>query len=237
MWRAHTNRKPAFFWQGVLIVMPVAVLATLGFVSLRQDRLLAQREAAERAQSLAEDLAPKIWNDLIAVKASDAPPGRSFLVDSAGGLLFPPPCPPLPPAQPFNPAELNPAQAALWLAAQRAETGGDPATAVQAYRDFLQSNPPQNFAATADYALGLLLIRQVQLQAAAEMFELVLDKFPDALGESGLPLRPMALWKLYELSRRAPQVSELQHTVSLSALCSNAVNFPSPIAEQLMDRR
>ena len=123
MWRAHTNRKPAFFWQGVLIVMPVAVLATLGFVSLRQDRLLAQREAAERAQGLAEELAPKIWNDLSAVKASDAPPGPSFLVDSAGGLLFPPPCPPLPPAQPFNPAELNPAQAALWLAELGGYTG------------------------------------------------------------------------------------------------------------------
>src|SRR5438105_7279301 len=57
MTRPRADRKPTFFWQAVLIVLPVAALAALGLVSLRQDRLLAEQEAREQAQAIAWTLA------------------------------------------------------------------------------------------------------------------------------------------------------------------------------------
>src|SRR5947208_16014030 len=113
--RPNQKRKPTFLWQALLIVLPVAVLAVFGFLSLRQDRLLAQREAAERAQIIADDLVPKIWAQLATVSNSAPPqstsgtivrsdldstdarsdqraqlPHHAFRVDRAGDLLFPP---------------------------------------------------------------------------------------------------------------------------------------------------
>ena len=64
------NRKPTFFWQGLLIVLPIVVLAAVGFFSLRQDKLLARHDAAERAQTVADDLVPKIWSQLTSADAA-----------------------------------------------------------------------------------------------------------------------------------------------------------------------
>ena len=50
----RTRRQPRFLWQGLLIMLPVAVLAAVGLLALRQDRQLVRHEAAERAQALAE---------------------------------------------------------------------------------------------------------------------------------------------------------------------------------------
>jgi len=53
-------KRPSFFWQGVLIVLPSALLAAFGFYSLRQDRLLAEQQAAQLAQQLADGLAHSV---------------------------------------------------------------------------------------------------------------------------------------------------------------------------------
>ncbi|MEY2429698.1 MAG: hypothetical protein QOJ40_2583, partial [Verrucomicrobiota bacterium] len=71
MARAHPTRKATFIWQAVCIVLPVAVLAAMGIFSLRQDKILAQHEAVERAQSIADDLLPKIWAELTAMKSPE----------------------------------------------------------------------------------------------------------------------------------------------------------------------
>jgi len=55
-----TPRRPGFFWQGFLIVLPSALLAAFGLYSLRQDRLLAEQQAAQMAQQLAEGLARSV---------------------------------------------------------------------------------------------------------------------------------------------------------------------------------
>src|SRR6266404_9241501 len=87
------NRKPTFFWQGVLIVLPLAVLAALGLFSLRQDKVLAQHEATERAQRLADQLAQDLWAELTDLSGSNLP---AFKVDRAGQLVFPPAYSPVP---------------------------------------------------------------------------------------------------------------------------------------------
>jgi signal transduction histidine kinase len=50
-------RRPTFVWQAALVVLPVVVLAALGLVSLRQDRALAEQQAKESAQILADQMA------------------------------------------------------------------------------------------------------------------------------------------------------------------------------------
>src|SRR5436190_2021988 len=58
------NRKPTFFWQGVLILAPMLVLAKLGALALWQDKRMAQHEATLRAMDAAEEAAELIWRDL-----------------------------------------------------------------------------------------------------------------------------------------------------------------------------
>jgi TolA-binding protein len=189
MARLRLNRKPTFFWQALLIVLPVAVLAVVGMISLRQDKILAQHEAVERAQAIADDLTRRIWSKLTTAKAPDELRHRAFQIDSAGRLIYPPPVEPVPVPKPFDLAELDGSQAKLWRTAQTAEAEGDDVlAAIQCYGAFLDSNPPEKFVAAARYGLGLLLAKQGKDRAAAEMFESVLEKYPGAVGESGVPL-------------------------------------------------
>jgi signal transduction histidine kinase len=55
---------PVFFWQAVLILLPVAGLAWFGLYSLRQDKLLAGREAKEFGAVIAERLAQAIGTNV-----------------------------------------------------------------------------------------------------------------------------------------------------------------------------
>ena len=48
--------KPAFFWQGALLVLPAVLLAALGLYFLERDRRLAGDEAREQAQIIAREL-------------------------------------------------------------------------------------------------------------------------------------------------------------------------------------
>jgi signal transduction histidine kinase len=201
MARARSKRKPTFLWQALLILLPVVVLAVLGLFSLRQDKMLAQHEASERAQLIADDLLPKLWADLTATNLSARPEHQAFLVDSAGGLVFPPPIVALPVPQPFNLAQLTADQLSRWQSAQRAESGEtENDAAVAKYREFIASNPPESFAAAASYALGLMQARQQKNTEALDTFDSVLEKYPNAISEAGVPLEPLAELKVLELT-------------------------------------
>src|SRR6185295_16863204 len=100
--RVRPARNPTFFWHGVFIVLPVVALAAVGLFSLRQDKILVQHEAVERAQVLAGDLALQIWIEL--TTRFDADAGNAFLVSRSGQLLEPPPIVQLPVPQPLVPA-------------------------------------------------------------------------------------------------------------------------------------
>src|SRR5512133_2112754 len=81
-----TKNGRRFAWQAMLILLPLCLLATLGVISLRQDRLLARHGAAERARSIADGLTPQISTEILRV-AEQAP--ERFCIDSSGVLLFP----------------------------------------------------------------------------------------------------------------------------------------------------
>jgi TolA-binding protein len=179
----NPTRKPTFLWQAVLILLPVLLLAVVGFFSLRQDRLLVQHEAAERAQTLAGNLVALVWGELTA--KGQGFESRAFKVDSTGQLVFPPASAPVPDPQSFKSAPLNPRQKDLWLAAQQAEAqAADPERTSTAFRDLLNSAPPEGIAASAHFSLGLLLMKEGNGQAAAVEFQQIVDGYPAAVGES-----------------------------------------------------
>jgi hypothetical protein len=87
----RTERHPVFFWQATLILLPVVILAVVGLFFLRQDKLLARREAEAQAQSLADDMLAKCWSVLFATNGSTVAGPHAIMVDAQGNLQFPPP--------------------------------------------------------------------------------------------------------------------------------------------------
>ena len=57
---SQTQRKPTFLWQGVLILVPVVVLAVVGAVSLRVEQRNAEAEALQRAEESARAFARSV---------------------------------------------------------------------------------------------------------------------------------------------------------------------------------
>jgi len=63
MTRTHSNRKPTFFGQAVLILLPVVVMAGVALFSLRQDKMLAEQEAKELGKSIAHSLVQTVCDE------------------------------------------------------------------------------------------------------------------------------------------------------------------------------
>src|ERR1035437_2810377 len=56
----HKTRKPTFFWQALLILLPVTVLAVVSLASLRRDEQAAEQAARQRAAGNVQSLARAI---------------------------------------------------------------------------------------------------------------------------------------------------------------------------------
>jgi signal transduction histidine kinase len=254
-------RKPTFYWQGLLIVFPAILLAGVGFFSLRQDRILAHHEATEQAKKVAGDLAqvllPKSLHTesgtsdavfhfhsapnapeedpvLAHVRASD--PKIACLLDDQGTLLYPPPQPPFPDPQHLDFDELDDQQRADWEAATSATfTGQDLQTAIDLHEQLLSDQPPQEFAAIASLRLAVLLARQGEDDRAWRMFGSIIENFPTAVGETGLPLRPFAELQLLQMAFRIPG-SDGRRTGLLSSICARAVLEPSCVSRFILNK-
>ncbi|HXP63438.1 MAG TPA: ATP-binding protein [Dongiaceae bacterium] len=251
--------QPGFFWQGALIVLPAILLGSAGFYSLRQDRLLAEREASEQGKLIATSLARDLLPKALALEQSDqaalerwralpgrpqdepvlglarTPPGRvACLLDARGGLLYPPPLSPAPAPQPLDEDELGEGQRADWaLLRGPAAASNDLAAALAAGERFLARAPPERFAAAACYRLGLLWLKQGEWAKARKLLEQVAGQYPGAVGESGYPLKTYAQVQLLRLAGRqggnAGPREELIH-----AFCAQAVFTPSPLSRLLL---
>src|SRR5438552_12136935 len=62
-WRMNRTRT-SFLPQGILLMVPVLILAGVGFYSLREDRALVEKETAQRAAEWARDLGTLLWSNL-----------------------------------------------------------------------------------------------------------------------------------------------------------------------------
>ncbi len=235
MSRPGYRANPTFFWQGLLILLPVVILAGLGLFFVRQDKLLAEHDAVERAREIADDLLPKLRAELLDTNRFGSPP-VSFQVDADGRLLSPPPAAPTPVPETLDLSALNQDQRRLWLAARAAEISSPaPSPAIGAYRDFLATTPPEVFEALARFSLGLLLAKADDFDAARSCFEAVWNDYPQAVGESGLPLKPLAGLKLLQL-RPAGESGTNAHSDLLDQVCSNVVWRPTSISAEILNR-
>jgi signal transduction histidine kinase len=229
--RKRSQQKPKFFWQAILILLPVTILAGVAFFSLRQDKRLAQSEAAERAQSIADELLERVWSGLNQDSTNISAPIRvAFQVDPAGQLLFPPLTAAWPVPQVLNLSELDPEQARVWQKAHTVELQHtNLASAEECYSKFLELKPPTRFAAAARYSLGLLLAEMGNAKKAGKMFEEVVSQYAEISGETGLPLLPLAQLKLFELA-----TNHFEKT-RFDSFCSNIVNSPTALTPMLLD--
>src|SRR6267378_4343282 len=117
----QVQRKPGFFWQGVLILAPVLVLTTLGAWALWKEQRLAWREAEVRAQELAEHAAGLVWDELESAGSSP------IQFDQSGRLLSPKPYDEVPAPHVLNEEDLDRQQLRFWNAARDGSVGRDKA--------------------------------------------------------------------------------------------------------------
>ncbi len=163
------------------------------------------------------------------------PPGRvACLVDAQARLLYPPPLSPPPVPQPLDDDELRPGQRADWtLLRGPAAASNDLAAAIAAGERFLAQAPPERFAAVACYRVGLLGLKQGEPATARKFLEQVAGQYPDAVGETGYPLKTYAEVQLLKLADgqgwKAGSREEL-----INALCAQAVFNPSPLSHTLV---
>jgi signal transduction histidine kinase len=219
----------------VLILLPVVLLAGAGFISLRQDRALAQHEAREKAQTYADELAGALWLRLTDKAAVDQFKGHAFQIDTQGHLLFPPPAAAIPAPRPLDDASLDAGQHKLWRAANAHEPAAR-GPAIAACRDLLKINPPDAFAATIQYRLGLLLEADGRFSEAATALHSLLENFPDAISEAGLPFAPLARLKLLQLDAASGGKSNSAKVAVLGSYCSNLVFRPTFLTSPLLGK-
>jgi signal transduction histidine kinase len=251
-WRTKMGRKPRsgpeFFWPGLLLLLPVAVLATLGAFSLRQDRLMLENEARERAGAFAQAQARRLWDRLSVPPGggSSSPPepteGSAFRppelrVSAAGELLFPPAWPPVPEPRVLDVTQLNAAQASLWARLEAAQAGLTAATHAEGDgRAFLATQPPVAFQAAAHLRLGRALAKTNPALAARE-FQTVVAHFSELTGETGLPLLPLAQLGVIEtMPSVAPTNGAIAFLALATQLASNAVVQPAVLSPWILSR-
>ena len=226
------QRKPTFLWQAILILLPMVVLAAVGAISLRQDRILAERETATRAQAIADELAGRIWLELTS-RPDPKLWNPRFQIDLSGKLVFPPPYEPVPSPLPLNFDELNPLQKELWIAMQAGTANGD--ATINTVKELLGSNLPERFVAIARYNLGLLFLQRQDFSEAAGMFLVIATNAAPTLGETGLPLRPLAQLKLLELASVSPNNTGITNIVTSQSLFSEAIRHPTVLTPFLLN--
>ncbi len=259
--RARRARRPVFFWQGALIVLPALLLGSLGLVLLRQDRLLAEREAVEEARQVAGQLTRgplrKALEGLVPTSESVArfhtAPTQAeqdplrlcssrqqafvlCLLDPQGGLAYPPPLASLPVPQPLEEDQLQPSLRSDWQAFSASlPATNDLASAIAAGERFLIQSPPARFAAVTRYRLGVLCCARGTFDQARNWFERVLSEDKALAAESGHLLRTYAQLQLLQLPAAAglPTTRKVE---LLEALGQAAVLEPSVLSRFILHR-
>jgi signal transduction histidine kinase len=126
MQKGRSNRS--FFWQGLLIALPVAVLAAMGAWSLRQDWSATRHDAEDQGRMVAEELLTKTWDEITSTNPAEGLRALSFTTDDEGNLLDPPPRVELSVPNSQDSTNLNEEQARLRAEAHRLEAAAAEAT-------------------------------------------------------------------------------------------------------------
>lgn len=228
-----------------MILLPVVVLTAVGLLSLRHDQALAEQEARERAGRLAQEFADRAFAQLFEL-APDAATntrvvsGRDwrwpvFELSPEGVLLWPEPVERWPVPRLLDLSRLEPSKREVWESWLRARELGDRDARHRAGRAFLAADPPSDFAANALFDLAELEVRLNKAEEAGARFAQIAANYPDARGESGLPLAPLARWRVSELGW-ARATNAATRGVWIEAACSNLVLHPTVLTPALLRR-
>ncbi len=261
----RTNRKPSFFWQGVLILAPMLVLAKLGALALTQDRRMQQHEAELRAQDVAEETVQAIWSHLqdtnepagLAIPSwragrwSIVAPSISSVASNSGNLseklyfvrrvkrleldATGHLVQPPPYEEAPGPQPLNPT--ALSAEQQQLWSEANLQESGAAWRKFLASAPPTNFTVDARYKLGCWLMRSTNHTEAIHEFSAITNQFPNHISEAGLPYATLARVKLFQAQQLAGHSrSENQQREAGAALVRDLLQHPSALTTEVLRR-
>ncbi len=232
---------PSFGWQAALLILPVAILALVGLSFLRQDRDLALQEAREHCQSVAQDLLRQCVNTLTNTAKPETPlkgvpPGKQTLshsfaaiLNETGGLVYPRPYVSSPIPLDLRMIHLSHEQVLTWEAARNADFKRlDPNQIAGLWKQFMALNPPPEYAALGQFALALALERQGSSETA-QAYEKCIQDYPDAVGETGLPLQFLAGWRrlLWVTSHEASSPANSAPRTELDTLCADLVEHPN----------
>ena len=236
MHRRPPTPRPNFFWQGLLIILPASLLAAIGLFSLRQDRILAEHEAMAQARRIAGDLASHqiptavranviLPAEVAGFRAAPSRPASdpiliclqgegswlACLLSSTGDLIYPPPYAALPLPLPLDENELSDAQKLFWTALRSPGLAeANPAEAALACQSFLQSQPPERFAAAATYRWADFLRSQGDVAQAWRLFETLAREAGPIAGETGLSLGLCAQFQLLQLADALQEAKALK---------------------------
>ena len=218
----HGKTQRALAWQAALILLPILLLAALGAYYLRQDRILVRHEAERHARAIADDITTRLWNALRDPASRTS--SNAFQVGARGNLLFPPPFEIAPTPQPLDVSQLTREQANLW-AAYRPDVGW--------LKELGQSGAPTNFLANALFRVGVQFAREGDPDALAA-FQAIVRRFPEAVGETGLPLWPLAALKYHELVEQWQ--TNVVSALEWETLCRQAIENASILTPSLLNR-
>jgi len=210
--RRDSARASRFWWRGALILLPVLALAAVGGWALRQDRLVAEQEAKERAQTLADEVARRIMaaffpqengNPRLAQIFHQPPRATNIYVFTWRKIdrtIGPVPINLVPTPDPLDFSLLTDLQLELWRKLD-ATQGSSPegAESIKQAQTFIDTQPPRRFAALAEYRCGTMELAQANTNAAVAAFEKALVLSSNVMTEAGLPLKQLAQLRLLEL--------------------------------------
>jgi signal transduction histidine kinase len=240
-----STHPPRFLWQALLIVLPVTALTIVGLLSLRQDRAQAEQDARELAGRIAQEAADRASAELfetdpqtqpgIAVAPDVTVPRPSFEISPSLRLISPRSVAPLPPPNLRDRGELEPGSREQWDQAFNAGRSRDFARATNEWLRFLANHPPATWAADAAFHLADAAARAGNPELAQARFLGLADEYPNAIGETGLPLAPLARWRAAELELAGSADSDGRDAL-VAVICSNLVQEPTALTPLLLDR-
>ncbi|MHB8522627.1 MAG: ATP-binding protein [Limisphaerales bacterium] len=157
-------------------------------------------------------------------------------VSASGELIYPPLFSVLPRPTPLDAGELNAEQRAAWdTAGQAVFVEQNPAAAIAAIGRFSILHPPDDFMALALYRLAVLCETQGDIKSAEQNLASVIERYPNAVGETGVPLKIFAALRLAQFENNSTP-SGASRAGWLNAVCAWAVLNPSPLSQLLMEK-
>jgi signal transduction histidine kinase len=99
----------------------------------------------------------------------------------------------------------------------------------------LETSRPERSAVLARFGVGMALAAENRLEEAAAIFRAFYESHPDAVGETGLPLAPLAALKYIDLIHQGRQQGS-PVTPPWDTLCRDVIAKPSALTSLILQR-